>query len=147
MLRWWLIVSSFIVGSTILYKFNMFEKMYDADISKLSVIILCLFTFFTLQIGRLTYYKSKELDVSTPQVHTCWFMADSMTTIGMMGTIIGFLIMLGTAFSNLNVTEVASIQQAIKFMSLGMSTALVTTLVGMVCGWLLRLQLVNYENG
>ncbi len=64
----------------------------------------------------------------------------------MIGTVIGFLMMLGLAFQDLNVEDVASIQSAIKFMALGMSTALVTTLVGLVSGLLVELQLVNFDD-
>ena len=64
----------------------------------------------------------------------------------MIGTVIGFLMMLGLAFQNLNVEDVTSVQTAIKFMSLGMSTALVTTLVGLVSGLLLELQLINFDD-
>ena len=61
----------------------------------------------------------------------------------MIGTVIGFLMMLGLAFQDLNVEDVASVQAAIKFMALGMSTALITTLAGLIGGLLIEIQLVT----
>ena len=40
--------------------------------------------------------------------------------------------MLGTAFTELDVTNITSVQGALVKMSLGMSTALYTTLVGLI---------------
>ena len=50
--------------------------------------------------------------------------------------------MLGLAFKGLNVEDTASVQAAITFMSLGMSTALITTLAGLIGGLLIETQLV-----
>lgn len=146
-LRWWLTFCLTGAAAIISWHFDLFAKLYDADVSKLSFFILALFMGFTIYIGALTYHTWKGTPPSFKQLNTCWFFADSMTTLGMIGTVIGFLVMLGLAFVNLDVGDVASIQGAIKYMSLGMSTALVTTLVGMVSGWILKLQLVNLENG
>ena len=145
-LRWWLMFCLFAIGSFAAFEFNLFHSLYDADASKLSFGILGLFVALTVYIGMLTRRTMKDRAPSEKQLNTVWFFADSMTTLGMIGTVIGFLMMLGLAFVNLDVTEVASVQEAIKMMALGMSTALVTTLLGMSCGWLLKLQLVNLEN-
>ena len=146
-LRWWLMFCLLGIGTYATHKFGMFVALNDADASKLSFVILSLFTIFTIYIGMLTQRTMKERPPTDPQWNTCWFFADSLVTLGMIGTVIGFLMMLGLAFANLNVSEVASVQEAIKTMALGMSTALVTTLVGMAGGWLLKLQLLNLENG
>ena len=63
----------------------------------------------------------------------------------MVGTVTGFLLMLGTAFSNIDVTNSASLQKALEFMAVGMSTALYTTLVGLICSLIIKVQLVNLE--
>lgn len=146
-LRWWLLCCLFIAAGITIQYLGLFVQLYDADASKLSFVILGGFTSFTVYIGVLTGRLMKRISPTPSQLNTCWFFADSMTTIGMIGTVVGFLLMLGLAFANLNVTEVASVQESIKTMALGMSTALCTTLVGMISGWLLKLQLVNLENG
>ena len=146
-LRWWLMFCLLGIGTYATHQFGLFSALNEADASKLSFVILGIFVIFTLYIGTLTQRVMKDRVPSESQSNTCWFFAESMTTLGMIGTVIGFLMMLGLAFANLNVTEVASVQEAIKMMALGMSTALVTTLVGMTGGWLLKLQMLNLENG
>ena len=63
----------------------------------------------------------------------------------MIGTVIGFLLMLGTAFTNLDVSNSAALQDALASMAVGMSTALYTTLIGLVSSLILKVQLVNLE--
>ena len=54
--------------------------------------------------------------------------------------------MLGSAFSNLDVTNIANVQSAIADMAIGMSTALSTTLIGLICSVLIKAQMVILEN-
>ena len=53
--------------------------------------------------------------------------------------------MLGTAFTELDVTKITSVQNALIKMSLGMSTALYTTLVGLISSLVIKIQLVTIE--
>ena len=69
-----------------------------------------------------------------------------MITLGMIGTVAGFLIMLNTAFSGLDVNDIRNVHEAISDMAIGMSTALVTTLVGLICSTLIKVQILVYEN-
>lgn len=75
-----------------------------------------------------------------------WFLSETCMAIGMIGTVAGFLLMLGTAFSGIDVGDTASLQSALTSMAVGMSTALYTTLVGLVCGLYIKSQLVNLEH-
>ena len=64
----------------------------------------------------------------------------------MIGTVAGFLLMLGSAFQDLDVKDVSNVQEAIADMAVGMSTALSTTLMGLICSVLTKLQMVLFEN-
>ena len=63
----------------------------------------------------------------------------------MIGTVTGFILMLGTAFNDLDVTQIESVQAALVNMSLGMSTALYTTLMGLISSLAFKIQLVTIE--
>jgi biopolymer transport protein ExbB/TolQ len=63
----------------------------------------------------------------------------------MVGTVTGFLFMLGTAFENIDVTNTRTLQDALAAMARGMSTALYTTLIGLMSSLIIKVQLVNYE--
>lgn len=141
-LRWWLMFCLMLVGAGILHKFGLFTDMFEADASKISFGILGIFATISGYVGYLTYRKWKNLPYTEAQVDVCHFAAAKLTTLGMIGTVIGFLMMLGLAFKGLNVEDTASVQAAITFMSLGMSTALITTLAGLIGGLLIETQLV-----
>jgi biopolymer transport protein ExbB/TolQ len=53
--------------------------------------------------------------------------------------------MLGTAFENIDVTNTRTLQDALAAMARGMSTALYTTLIGLMSSLIIKVQLVNYE--
>jgi uncharacterized membrane protein len=75
-----------------------------------------------------------------------WYLAETALALGMLGTLAGFLLMLGTAFTNIDVNDTATLQTALTNMALGMSTALYTTLVGLIVSIFLKSQLVNLEH-
>ena len=53
--------------------------------------------------------------------------------------------MLYGAFADLNIADTTSVQQSLMNMSLGMSTALYTTLIGLVSSLLLKIQYFRLE--
>jgi hypothetical protein len=53
--------------------------------------------------------------------------------------------MLYGAFADLNISDTSSVQQSLMNMSLGMSTALYTTLIGLVTSLLLKIQFFRLE--
>ena len=59
--------------------------------------------------------------------------------------LIAILMMLYTAFADIDVTSTESLTQALTFMATGMSTALSTTLVGLISSLHLKTQLVIIE--
>ena len=143
-LKWWLIFCITILGlGTCLY-FDMHKNLYEADVTRLSFLILIIFGCTSIWIGSLTY-KVGVLQDYNQRSEVGWFISESCLALGMVGTVTGFLIMLGTAFANVDVTNAVTLQQALSDMAVGMSTALWTTLVGLVCSLIIKVQLVNLE--
>jgi len=68
-----------------------------------------------------------------------WFVSDMMLKLGLLGTIIGFIFMLGSV-ANIADFDVSNMQKILRHMSDGMGTALYTTLVGLVCSVLSAMQ-------
>ena len=144
LLKWWLIFCITILGlGTCLY-FDMHKNLYEADVTRLSFLILSIFGCTSIWIGSLTY-KVGVLQDYNQRSEVGWFISESCLALGMVGTVTGFLIMLGTAFANVDVTNAVTLQQALSDMAVGMSTALWTTLVGLVCSLIIKVQLVNLE--
>ena len=68
-----------------------------------------------------------------------WMAADISLKLGLLGTVIGFILML-QPISELNITSPEELKIALSSMSSGMAVALFTTLTGLVSSILIRLQ-------
>jgi MotA/TolQ/ExbB proton channel family len=68
-----------------------------------------------------------------------WFIADLLLSLGLLGTVIGFIVMLGP-ISGLDAGDQGAIKSALAAMSGGMAVALYTTLTGLIGGMLLKIQ-------
>lgn len=75
----------------------------------------------------------------TDRLSSGWFIADLMFKLGLLGTVIGFIIMLG-AITDLRSMDLNQAQQMLGDMSAGMRLALYTTLTGLACGALVGVQ-------
>ena len=143
-LKWWLIFCLIVIGLATCIYFNIHTSLYESDITRLSYLILIIFGCTSVWIGSLTY-KVGVLKDYDQNADIGWFVAESCLALGMVGTVTGFLIMLGTAFENVDVSNAVTLQQALSDMATGMSTALWTTLVGLVCSLIIKVQLVKLE--
>jgi hypothetical protein len=68
-----------------------------------------------------------------------WFIADLLLSLGLLGTVIGFIAMLGP-ISGLDAGDQSAIKTALAAMGGGMAVALYTTLAGLIGGMLLKIQ-------
>ena len=144
LLKWWLIFCLTLLGLSICVYFNIHKDLYAADVTRLSYLIISIFLCTSIWIGTKTYKVGIQQDYNQKS-DVGWFISESCLALGMVGTVTGFLIMLGTAFTNVDVTNAATLQQALSDMAIGMSTALWTTLVGLVSSLIIKVQLVNLE--
>ena len=144
LLKWWLVFCLTLLGLCTCVYFNIHKALYAADVTRLSFLIISIFTCTSIWIGTKTYKVGIQQDYNQKS-DVGWFVSESCLALGMVGTVTGFLIMLGTAFANVDVTNAATLQQALSDMATGMSTALWTTLVGLVCSLIIKVQLVNLE--
>ena len=75
-----------------------------------------------------------------------WFIVDSLVKLGLLGTIVGFILMLGSVADTASL-DVNTMQKVLKQMSNGMGTALYTTLAGLVGSMSLGLQYLLVDKG
>jgi len=139
-LRWWVIVAGTLTGIGFLIVYDCINYINEADVTKLSFVIFALFVHSTIQVGRSTYYGIDKLSIPR-------FMVGIMTKIGMLGTVIGFILMLSTCLGSVSFQNVVEMQGVISNMTSGMSTALVTTAAGLICSLILQLQIFNFDQG
>ena len=130
------------------YHFGFFHHLYREDTTRIGFFILGILLLTTLWVGKKTYSLKKNwegADEAIKEFSSGWFIAESCLVLGLIGTVTGFILMLGTAFTELDVTNITSVQGALVKMSLGMSTALYTTLVGLISSLAIKIQLVTIE--
>ena len=61
-----------------------------------------------------------------------WFTVDTLIRLGLIGTVIGFILMLGAVYQ-LRDEDVSVLQDLLGSMGVGMQVALYTTLAGISC--------------
>ena len=67
------------------------------------------------------------------------FVADALYKLGLLGTVIGFILML-VSMRDLGEFDVETMREALQNMTGGMAVALLTTITGLICGLLLRIE-------
>lgn len=143
-IKWFIIFAAILAGCSIAGSMGLFSVVLAADVSHLTTIIATLFLLSSLLAGKLSFDLSKDnvSDVSLKRrLKVLNFMADTFFTLGLMGTIIGFIYMMrGTLNAN---ADVATIITQLKT---GSSTKLFTTLFGLVSSLLLQVQVLVIEN-
>lgn len=139
--RWWIIVNLQALIISLSIYFGMWTHVYEVDVTYISFIIMAVWFSTTCFIGRYHFKGDKRNFLPVG-----WFLSEVCLSLGMLGTVSGFLIMLVSAFESIDVTNTQTLQDAISSMALGMGTALYTTLVGIVTSLFIKAQLVNLEN-
>ena len=145
-------MSAIMASSVLLAGLGLLAALWEKDATKLSFVLLALFAIMSGWCGYKTWRLSVFIDSKKTEPYLIekiehlmevgWFTSDLCLSIGMMGTVIGFIMMLG-GFANIDINDMATVQGLIKGLGVGMSTALYTTLTGLICSALLKIQYFN----
>ncbi len=143
--RWWFIFSLTVVGFLFALSYGYVKMLAQVDQTYLSYVCLILFLLSSLFIGVMSWNP----DVETIKRHLplCWFSSELMLGLGMIGTLAGFMMMITGAFAtgSLDMSNAENARLLLSNMAVGFSTAAVTTLVGLSCNLITKLQLINLE--
>ena len=134
-LFWWLLICLTSLFTYLMYDFGLLIPFYTKDVTMLTYLITILFVTTTCSIGYKNLVQSKSYDIE-------WFISDIVLTLGMIGTIVGFILMLSGTFDTLRIADVDSVRLLISSMSKGLYTALNTTLAGLISSVVLKAQLI-----
>ena len=143
-LRWWILVCFQILILSLGLFFGIWTHIWEVDVTRISFVIIAIWFVTTLFIAKYHFNPDKKLRRKFKPVG--WFLAEACLALGMIGTVAGFLIMMISAFGEIDIGNTESMQAALSSMALGMGTALYTTLVGLVSSLFIKSQLVNLEN-
>ena len=139
-LYWWLLFAIQIVLLAVIFWQGGLAFLLDNDFTYISFLTLAVWLVANLRLGILLYFNKSTTD-------TLWFAAESCMTLGMIGTVTGFIYMLSTSFVNIDPSDIDSMKSVIAQMAAGMGTALITTFVGLVTSLSLKIQIINAEAG
>lgn len=138
-------------GAYLLYDRGLMSLLLEGDRSRLSWLIIGIWAamsarwFYLLRWVQTAYETAHDGDSETREAMMArwlnhgWFAADAVLKIGLLGTIIGFILML-SPIADLTGFDAASLQGALGEMSGGMAVALYTTLTGLIANIVLRFQ-------
>ena len=145
-LRWILMMSMIGIGTLFAFTSGLMGQINEVDFTKISFIIFGTFLIFSVLTGILTYnvasdgHTDKSINKIIRQNEYGWFYSDAFIAAGMIGTVIGFILMMSGTFDNVGA---GNVQNVIVFALSKMGLALYTTASGLVCSLLLKMQLFN----
>ena len=151
-LRWWLFATIMLLAAFGAFQTGIIDEVYKVDVTGLSFLIMGILNVMSIKCGldtfRLTSFENfteKDINEAYAKADTGWFVSDICLTLGMIGTVAGFIYMLSSSFANIDVSNVGSLQNVLAHMSAGMATALYTTAAGLISSAFLKVQYFNYS--
>lgn len=136
---WWLIAVAGFVATGLLVYMDGITYLLSVDATRISLGIVVIMILTTFHIGYKIFRKDNNFE-------TAWFVAESCMSLGMIGTMLGFMMMLHDSLSDINPQDVSAMQNLIGGMAHGMSTALVTTLAGLIASLFIKIQIVVQDH-
>lgn len=144
-LKWYLLFTLTLFLTGFLVVSGFFHTVWDADVTKLSFLITFLYFMVSVKCGIDIKKFEKDFVSNDRDIEFGWFSADVFLSLGMVGTIIGFILIMKD-FSMINFSDLSTIQDLIKNLGSGISTALYTTLFGLVASIMTKIQYFMFES-
>lgn len=137
-LQWWLwfVLQTLAIAAVLIT--GGFNFLLENDVTYLSLALITGWSMTSVWIGYRTFKQHESNE-------TAWFISESCMTVGMIGTVVGFIYMLNGSFADINPQDIEQMRKVMGDMAQGMGTALLTTLVGLVTSLFLKIQLVNQD--
>ena len=132
--RWWVMALAMATIIASILAMGGFSFLLENDVTYLSFVIMSVFFIFTGYYG-YRLYRGQGLGQGVME-----YGENLCTSIGLLGTVIGLIMMVKGAFAGIDVNDQESIKSALVAMSSGIGSALVTTLVGLISAVLIGIQ-------
>jgi len=142
---WWLLFCLCAVGAEIAYIEGYLEYIFINDATGLSYLIVIILLWQSFMCCIELKNPSHVIGEKNHRIETGWFFSVIVLSLGMVGTVVGFMLML-SGFTDLDITSAESAQEMIAQLGVGMTTALTTTLVGLVASILIKVQFFILEH-
>jgi hypothetical protein len=159
LLRWWVAFAASLSFCYFVHHVGGWQKIYEVDSTFICFIITGLY-FVTLGhlglkirgLKRLIHHNYAYYYPDTPRPYSPnhdvafgWFMSAQFLTLGLIGTVFGFVFCLKDGFDSVVATNPQTIQILLNQVSKGMGTALWTTIFGLLAALPIKFMLFYYE--
>ena len=147
-LLWFAQLMIMAVAGWFLWDTGVAMEIITTDITKLSLVIFTLFAGSSAMMGWSAWRVSKThmlSDKMETRLYLGHFVSEMMMALGLAGTVIGFIVLFQGNFADVSFDDPETVRQLIVAIASGMGIALYTTITGLICSQLLKLQLVNVE--
>lgn len=138
LLYWWAGFWLQVLGIVTAIKFGIFQQIFGVDYTHITILIFSLHCLATGAIGWHIWRKSQ------PFFDFLWYMAETQLSLGMIGTLVGFIIMF-TLFQHMGAVDINGIKDGIAAIGTGMGIAIRATLLGITSSVLLKAQILFLE--
>ena len=142
--RWIGFVLLNILAGYFLYQKEIFSLIISSDLTYISIGVIVIYILTSLSIGFKTFLRCHEDTYVSIKLE--WFIRSELAALGLIGTIIGLMFVLGPTFAGINPQASDTITNALSTISLGVGTALWTTITALTGAVLLGVQLMNLEH-
>jgi hypothetical protein len=148
LLRWWWFTVISLCGAMGMWHFGIFHDIYRADVTNITFIIYAVFLSATLLSGVTAYRVARDtpnIRKTGKYISICWFFSEAMMTLGLIGTVAGMIYLFGQVFTEIDPSNPDDLKKALGHMATGLSTAMYTTICGMVGSLIIKVHLMNIE--
>lgn len=145
--KWWtsVIIVLCAIGYAEYYD-NLVSYVYMNDSSYITWAISALVLYSIILIGTKAWKLQFTWDkLDNDETYSLWFYSDVSMSLGMVGTLVGFIMVLTTAFAGLDPSDINAMKAAIGEITSGMGVAILTTLVGLIGSIIIKFQLIMLE--
>ena len=136
MIYWWVLCCLQVLGFATAIKFGLYYDIIGIDPTHITKLIAIIHIVTSIIVGYCIFRKNE------PFSDALWYTAETQLSIGMIGTLIGFIIMLNSAFAHIGTGDIGGIKDSIAMIGLGMGIAIRATLLGLLSGVLIKAQLL-----
>ena len=138
--RWIGFVLLNILAGYFLYQKEIFSLIISSDLTYISIGVIVIYILTSLSIGFKTFLRCHEDTYVSIKLE--WFIRSELAALGL----IGLMFVLGPTFAGINPQASETITKALSTISLGVGTALWTTITALTGAVLLGVQLMNLEH-
>lgn len=145
--KWWTLFVLVCVSAIFMHSaYDIGGQIMEKDPTRISLLIIAILAICTFYIGYLNYrIQFKKDPIIKHSFNPLWFASEAVLGLGMVGTLIGFMMVLSTSFQTVDTASTEEMKHLLGDLSTGIGVALVTTLAGLIGSLYLKLQLVLLE--